>query len=335
MFSSKMTRRQFVINGMVAAGGAALYTFRKPEPANPLRVGIIGLGKRGNFRLAECAGMSGVEVRSLCDRDDNAMRRGVACLKAYQKSPPSLETDYGRLVDRSDLDVVAVATPVSMRAEMTLRALAAGKHVYVEPPWADNIEASRSLLEAGLSAEKLVWQGSYDSAWDGNQISDFIGSPVGYDRIEIGVFRGDRAGWKAATDSLDLAYAFLGGVRPIRVSAVRGLSPAPNQAAARYDFEGRNQFPSLLALQSLAIPGWNEDRAIVRVIFGSKTHRVEHHIQAVEAPDIAGSSSFESFLERLTLGSDASALRRAHFTTSCFWQADAAMRSGEPLRPHA
>ena len=47
--------------------------------------------------------------------------------------------DYHEVLDRKDIDAVAIARPEHWHARMVLDALAAGKHVYVEKPLAWSI----------------------------------------------------------------------------------------------------------------------------------------------------------------------------------------------------
>ena len=45
-------------------------------------------------------------------------------------------TDWQNVIDRRDVDIVAIATPNNTHKEISLAALEAGKHVYCEKPLA-------------------------------------------------------------------------------------------------------------------------------------------------------------------------------------------------------
>ena len=57
-------------------------------------------------------------------------------------------TDWRRLVESDEIDVVDICTPGDSHAEIALAALAAGKHVLCEKPLANTVEEAR-LMAAG------------------------------------------------------------------------------------------------------------------------------------------------------------------------------------------
>jgi len=66
----------------------------------------------------------------------------------------STETDWRRLVQRDDVDLVDVCTPGSSHAEIAIAALRAGKHVLCEKPLANTLaEAEEMTREAERAAE--------------------------------------------------------------------------------------------------------------------------------------------------------------------------------------
>ena len=87
-------------------------------------------------------------MRAICGRDEAGVRDAAASLgwEGY-------ETDYRRLLERDDIDLVDVATPGSNHHEIAIAALAAGKHVLCEKPLANTLEESREMLEAARKAE--------------------------------------------------------------------------------------------------------------------------------------------------------------------------------------
>jgi predicted dehydrogenase len=69
----------------------------------------------------------------------------------------STETDWRRLIERSDVELVDVCTPGSSHAEIAIAALRAGKHVLCEKPLANSLaEAEQMTLEAECAAERGV-----------------------------------------------------------------------------------------------------------------------------------------------------------------------------------
>src|SRR5262249_25001392 len=71
----------------------------------------------------------------------------------------SIETDWRRLVDRDDIDLIDIASPNDTHAEIAIAAAKAGKMVLCEKPLARNAAEARSITEAAESAKvpNMVW----------------------------------------------------------------------------------------------------------------------------------------------------------------------------------
>jgi predicted dehydrogenase len=86
-------------------------------------------------------------MRAICGRDEAGVRDAAASLgwEGY-------ETDYRRLLERDDIDLVDVATPGNTHHEMAIAALESGKHVLCEKPLANTVEGAREMLDAARAA---------------------------------------------------------------------------------------------------------------------------------------------------------------------------------------
>jgi predicted dehydrogenase len=70
----------------------------------------------------------------------------------------SNETDWRRLVERDDIDLVDVCTPGDSHAEIAIAALQTGKHVLCEKPLANTVEEAEQMAAAArAAAERGVW----------------------------------------------------------------------------------------------------------------------------------------------------------------------------------
>src|SRR5262249_31908625 len=75
--------------------------------------------------------------------------------------------DYRRILDRNDIDAVLIATPDFSHAKITVDALSAGKHVYVEKPISNSIPRINMMLDAYQKHPNLVVQvGTHQRSWD-------------------------------------------------------------------------------------------------------------------------------------------------------------------------
>ncbi len=64
---------------------------------------------------------------------------------------------YEEMINSPDIDAVAIATPDHWHAPMSIAALQAGKHVYLEKPMTHNIRETYELREAARNS-KAVFQ---------------------------------------------------------------------------------------------------------------------------------------------------------------------------------
>jgi predicted dehydrogenase len=62
------------------------------------------------------------------------------------------DTDWRRVVERKDIDVVDVSTPGNLHAEMAIAAARAGKHILCEKPLANSLADAKAMLAAAEKA---------------------------------------------------------------------------------------------------------------------------------------------------------------------------------------
>jgi predicted dehydrogenase len=86
-------------------------------------------------------------MAAICGRD-----RAQVAAAAERLGWAAWETDWKRLVERDDVDLVDVCTPGSSHAEISIAALEAGKHVLCEKPLANTVEEARAMAAAARSA---------------------------------------------------------------------------------------------------------------------------------------------------------------------------------------
>src|SRR5260370_42572020 len=105
-------------------------------------VGIIGCGYWGPNLLRNFAENDAAELRWICDLDE---LRLAAMSRRYPAAQTT--TEYQDFVRDSDLDAVAVVTPVATHFEIAKELLRAGKHVLLEKPLTATVRQAGERIE--------------------------------------------------------------------------------------------------------------------------------------------------------------------------------------------
>ncbi len=103
--------------------------------------GLVGTGMAGDFHAKEFGFVEGAELVAVCCRNEDNARRF-----AETHGAPRWHTDYRRLIENKDVDVVNVLVPTGLHAEVTVAASQAGKHVLVEKPLETNLEKADEMI---------------------------------------------------------------------------------------------------------------------------------------------------------------------------------------------
>jgi UDP-N-acetyl-2-amino-2-deoxyglucuronate dehydrogenase len=129
------------------------------------------MGELIRFGLIGCGRVSLRHIQSLHDLSDHARLMAVADVvegrahRAAAQAGADAYTDYRRLLDRSDIEVINICTPSGLHPQMAIEAMQAGKHVILEKPMALSLaEADRILQTVAATGRKLcvVLQNRYN-----------------------------------------------------------------------------------------------------------------------------------------------------------------------------
>jgi predicted dehydrogenase len=119
-----------------------------------VRLGIIGTGGRGSYLMRAANKAGGIEWAAVCDAWD--VRRNQA---AQLAGGAATCADYRRLIERSDVDAVIVATWDHLHAAITIDACRAGKDVFVEKPMTSLPEQGPPLVRTVRETRRIVQVG--------------------------------------------------------------------------------------------------------------------------------------------------------------------------------
>ena len=125
--------------------------------AEPLRVAYLGCGFITRVHSRHLGALGGEVVASYASRD-----RGKAADYCRRYSGAASYGDYFEAIADPRVEAVVVAVPPRFHLDLTLRALAAGKHVLVEKPAFLQMADYRAVLEARDAAGRVVLVGEND-----------------------------------------------------------------------------------------------------------------------------------------------------------------------------
>jgi len=113
-----------------------------------MNVGIVGCGLLGQKRAKSLAGARLVACADTeLSRAEQVARNFHGC---------EAVADWRALIHRNDVEMLVVATPHNVLAEITAKAVEAGKHVLVEKPAARHVSELESVVSAVTKAHVLV-----------------------------------------------------------------------------------------------------------------------------------------------------------------------------------
>lgn len=121
-----------------------------------VRIGIIGVCGRGK-------GLGNIwndpEMNSVVVAGADVKEENLTDFRERMGKSVFTTTDYRKLLERDDVDAVAVTSPDFCHEEHAVAALQAGKHVFCEKPLAITVEGCDRILEAGKKSKKHLMIG--------------------------------------------------------------------------------------------------------------------------------------------------------------------------------
>jgi predicted dehydrogenase len=112
-----------------------------------VKFGVVGYGYWGPNVVRNLDQLDGSEVVAVCDKSPAARKR-------IHKTYPHIKTvaETAELMSSTEIDAIAIVTPVWTHYELTKAALENGKHVFVEKPFTSDSAQAEELIN--LAAKK-------------------------------------------------------------------------------------------------------------------------------------------------------------------------------------
>jgi predicted dehydrogenase len=152
--------RRDVLSTTVAVGTAAGLHGSVLGANERINVAVIGVNGMGHFHVRTLSGRKDVRIAALCDVDPGPLARAAKTVKDATDAEPAIVADFRKVLDDQAITAVVVATPHHWHVPIALRALAAGKDVYLEKPASHVFREGRLLVEAAQKHKRIVQHGT-------------------------------------------------------------------------------------------------------------------------------------------------------------------------------
>ncbi|MFO0843048.1 MAG: Gfo/Idh/MocA family oxidoreductase [Gemmataceae bacterium] len=205
-----LSRRSFL-----AAAAAAVPAVPARGALETIHVGCIGTGGRCRALMKSLREIKGARIVAVADVWEAALAEG----KKLADDKAIVTARYQDLLARKDIDAVLIGSPDHWHVPMTIDAVAAGKHVYVEKPLTHDLAEGRKVIEAvkksGLSVQVGTQQRSMPhivqakEVLDAGKVGKLLKVRMSWNRNADRIRR-----YKTGVDPRSVDWkAFLGGAR--------------------------------------------------------------------------------------------------------------------------
>lgn len=133
----------------------------KAEPIEKVKIGIIGLGNRGQVLLEMFQWLvenNHAEIVGLSDLESKKVQTAADKLAKWQKSKPKTYSgnaeEWRKMVHQDNIDLLLIATPWKWHAPMAIYGMEEGKHVAVEVPIAYTLSECWDIIETAERTRK-------------------------------------------------------------------------------------------------------------------------------------------------------------------------------------
>jgi len=179
-----------------------------------MNLAVIGCGYWGPNLVRNFIQSNKVAQVTCCDLDQ-------ARLDRMKKLYPSVEvlSDYKELLERSDLDAVAIATPVKAHYPIAKEFLLRDKHVFIEKPLTHSYESALDLVRLAEERRKVLMVGhTFEYTAAVNKAKQIVENGelgrilyVSSIRVNLGLFQPDiNVVWDLAPHDISIILYILG-----------------------------------------------------------------------------------------------------------------------------
>ena len=163
-----MKRKEFLKKSVFLGAGSMFrptlsgYSTASNSAGNQINIGAIGINGMGWGNVQKALQVPGVKLVAVCDVDENVIKRRLNSKEGKSiKNKVKIYSDYRKMLEQKDIDVVYIGTPDHWHALMMINAAAAGKHIYVEKPIGNSIGECEAMVAAQKRYGNIIQVGQW------------------------------------------------------------------------------------------------------------------------------------------------------------------------------
>ncbi|MFB3887067.1 MAG: Gfo/Idh/MocA family protein [Thermodesulfobacteriota bacterium] len=179
-----------------------------------MKIAVIGCGYWGPNLVRNYIQSNKIQGLICCDLDPKRLER-------MKNLYPSVEilSDYRELLQMTDLDAVAIATPVKTHHPIAKEFLSQGKHVFIEKPLTHSYDAALELVKLAEEKQRVLMVGhTFEYTAAVNKIKEIVERGdlgrilyISSIRVNLGLFQPDiNVVWDLAPHDISIILYILG-----------------------------------------------------------------------------------------------------------------------------
>jgi len=198
-----------------------------------LHVSFCGFGYWGKNILRNLLGMDNVEVAAICDTNEDNLKKATEIVTKNSIYNPKFvaTSDYNKIITNAEIKAIVLATPPTTHFELAMKALKAGKHVFVEKPLTTNYQEAIDLVNQGILEQKQVMVGhtfiyhpvinDLKKLIDAGELGDIYS--INFEMVNLGKFQQLGVLWDLLPHGVSIILYLLNNPEVVRIE-VNGIS---------------------------------------------------------------------------------------------------------------
>jgi predicted dehydrogenase len=119
-----------------------------------INMAIVGCGYWGPNLIRNFDALSGCKIKIACDTNKDRLSHMKSLYHDIQTT-----SDYEDVVNNTEIDAIAIATPVRFHYDMTKKSLKSGKHTFIEKPMACSVAECEELNRIAMDKNLIIFIG--------------------------------------------------------------------------------------------------------------------------------------------------------------------------------